>query len=171
MLLQVIFRLFFVAITTIYFFFRAGYKNNDIGYNCQYFTFRKNPNPNLNLPTPECEISPVTGDIFTPFNVNCTINTTFCSGDCSFYLTTSKGKNRHFINITNCYNSRQYDRSFIYFFLSTGKYVYQGNQNNMPNLFLPPGNIKLTVTVKNNARQTTSTTLDVQVSHTFCFQY
>lgn len=111
--------------------FLAGTKGRKLGYGCHEIKFKSvnipsiivtttrssstyTPNPDPTQPkttrqnlctttllTPDCQISPSTGNTFTPFNVTCNIDQNFCcNGLCTLYMKTSKGESRPPRNIT-----------------------------------------------------------------------
>ncbi|KAI5608598.1 polycystic kidney disease protein 1-like 2, partial [Silurus asotus] len=91
--------------------------------------------------SPSCNINPTVGDILSPFNITCTVASSFCqSGPCMY-----------------CF------RTF------TGDYLYCGNNQTVESLFLPLGSdanycLVVSVTVENVEGQKINTTLSVQVN-------
>ncbi|XP_060740105.1 polycystin-1-like protein 2 [Tachysurus vachellii] len=97
-------------------------------------------NPLLDV-APSCNINPTVGDIFSPFNILCTVAPSFCkSGPCMYCFRTS-----------------------------TGDYLYCGHNQTVKSLFLPLGGgtnytLVVAVIVENVEGEKINTTLSVQVN-------
>uniref|UniRef100_A0A8C1S7V7 Polycystic kidney disease 1 like 2a n=1 Tax=Cyprinus carpio TaxID=7962 RepID=A0A8C1S7V7_CYPCA len=97
--------------------------------------------PPVALSPPSCVISPLVGDVLSPFKISCSVDPSFCkAGSCIFCLKTARGK-----------------------------YFYCGAEPTVESLYLPLGNkhnnysLTVDITVKNTAGVTADTAVTTRV--------